>query len=342
MASVVVIGAGIGGLAVAARLSAQGHAVRVFEASAKPGGKVAGYERAGHVFDTGPSLLTLPAIYRDLFLKTAVRRKNASLEDNVGLVGLDPAFSYRWSDGTSAVLPGSNTNRVSGAFQEALGGDAGAQWQAFSERASHIWAATRSSFLEKPIDGPRDLLREMRRLSDLRTVAPWKSLRSLGQEYLTDPRLRMVLDRYATYSGSDPRQAPAALAVIPFVEQTFGAWHIEGGVHRLGNAVYKRCLERHVSFDFSSAVRRVVLKGGRASGCRDRRRSNHPCRRGRVRCRCLVGLFPDVAETVRQTEVASTGTCHTIVFRFLSVAFAARTRWRAFAPQCAPANELRG
>jgi phytoene desaturase len=266
VASVVVIGAGIGGLAVAARLAAQGHVVRVFEASAKPGGKVAGYERAGYVFDTGPSLLTLPAVYRDLFLKTAVRRKNASLEDNVGLVGLDPAFSYRWSDGTSVVLPGSNTNRVSGAFQDALGGNAGAQWQAFSERGKHIWAATRSSFLEKPIDGPVDLLREMRRLNDLRTVAPWKSLRSLGQQYLTDPRLQMVLDRYATYSGSDPRRAPAALAVIPFVEQTFGAWHIEGGVHRLGDAVHQRCLERDVSFDFSSPVIGIVLEKGRAAG----------------------------------------------------------------------------
>ena len=266
MASVVVIGAGIGGLAVASRLAAQGHAVRVFEASAKPGGKLAGYEHAGHVFDTGPSLLTLPAVYRDLFLKTAVRRKNASLEDNVGLVGLDPAFSYRWSDGTSVVLPGSNTNRVSAAFQDALGGDAGSQWQAFSERGSHIWAATRSSFLEKPIDGPRDLLREMRRLNDLRTVAPWKSLRSLGHDYLTDPRLQMVLDRYATYSGSDPRRAPAALAVIPFVEQTFGAWHIQGGVHRLSDAVYQRCLERNVRFDFASPVQRIVLEQGHATG----------------------------------------------------------------------------
>jgi phytoene desaturase len=76
----------------------------------------------------------------------------------------------------------------------------------------------------------------------------------------------MVLDRYATYSGSDPRRAPAALAVIPFVEQTFGAWHIEGGVHRLSDAVYQRCLERDVSFDFSSPVIGIVLEKGRAAG----------------------------------------------------------------------------
>ena len=98
----VVIGAGMGGMAAAARLSAQGHGVTVLEQSGRAGGKVETYRRDRFAFDTGPSLLTLPAVYRDLFLKTPVRRKGASLEDNVDLQGLDPAFCYRWADGVSA------------------------------------------------------------------------------------------------------------------------------------------------------------------------------------------------------------------------------------------------
>ena len=108
VADIVVVGAGMGGLAVAARLSSMGHSVTVAEQSAACGGKVSSFGRDGFTFDTGPSLLTLPAVYRDLFLKTAVRRQNAALEDNVGLIGLDPAFGYRWADGTRATLPGSN------------------------------------------------------------------------------------------------------------------------------------------------------------------------------------------------------------------------------------------
>ncbi|MCZ3385596.1 MAG: phytoene desaturase, partial [Actinomycetia bacterium] len=266
MASVVVIGAGMGGMAAAARLSAQGHVVTVVEQSGRPGGKVETYRREGFAFDTGPSLLTLPAVYRDLFLKTPVRRKGASLEDNVDLQGLDPAFGYRWADGVSAVLPGSNSNRVAAALGEALGGTAEADWKLFSRRSADLWAATRVPFLESPLTGPRDLLPHLRRWKNLRTVAPWKTLRGLGNQYFDDPRLVTLLDRYATYTGSDPRRAPAALAVIPFVEQPFGAWHIGGGIGQLAEALYQRCLARDITFRFDTDVARLDTDGGRVSG----------------------------------------------------------------------------
>jgi phytoene desaturase len=76
----------------------------------------------------------------------------------------------------------------------------------------------------------------------------------------------MVADRYATYAGSDPRRAPAALAVIPFVEQTFGAWHAGGGLGSLAEAVYQRCLDRGVTFRFGAPVAKILVEGSRASG----------------------------------------------------------------------------
>lgn len=268
MASVVVIGAGMGGMAAAARLSANGHGVTVVEQAATFGGKVGRFEREGFVFDTGPSLLTLPAVYRDLFLKTAVRRRSASLEDNVGLIGLDPAFGYQWSDGTRATIPGSNTNRVAAALGTALGGRSEQQWQEFSRRAAAMWAATRAPFLEQPLPGGWQTVKGFNRPRQVRTVAPWKTLRSLGEQYLDDPRLRMFLDRYATYTGSDPRRAPAALAVIPFIEQTFGAWHIEGGVWRLAEALYNRCVERGIQFRFNHEVDKVLVENAHVGGVR--------------------------------------------------------------------------
>lgn len=265
MASVVVIGAGMGGMAAAARLSAQGHNVTVLEQSERAGGKVETYKRDGFAFDTGPSLLTLPAVYRDLFLKTPIRRKGASLEDNVDLRGLDPAFGYRWADGVSAVLPGSNSNRVAAALGDALGGSAEDDWKRFSRRSADLWAATRVPFLESPLSGPRDLLPYLRKWSDLRTVAPWKTLRGLARQYFDDDRLVTLLDRYATYTGSDPRKAPAALAVIPFVEQTFGAWHIGGGIGCLADALHERCLDRGITFRFGADVTRIHTESNRAS-----------------------------------------------------------------------------
>ena len=105
-------------------------------------------------------------------------------------------------------------------------------------------------------------------MRDLRTIAPWRSLDAMGRRYLRDPRLRQFLWRYATYTGSDPRKSPAALAVVPYVEQTFGAFYVKGGMRRLGEALYERCLERGVTFRFDSDVAEVVVEGGRAAGVR--------------------------------------------------------------------------
>ena len=262
------VGAGMGGLAAAARLAALGHGVSVLEQGAGAGGKVATYRRDGFAFDTGPSLLTLPAVYRDLFLKTAPGRTGAQLEEQVDLRALDPAFSYRWADGAHAVLPGSNTQRVAAALGDALGGRAADDWNRFSRRAGTTWAVTRGPFLERPLDGPRDLLRQVHRVRDVRAVAPWRTLRGMGRRSFADDRLVTLLDRYATYAGSDPRRAPAALSVIPYVEQTFGAWHVGGGIGELAGAVHRRCEELGVSVTFGADVVEVLTDGGRVSGVR--------------------------------------------------------------------------
>jgi phytoene desaturase len=91
-------------------------------------------------------------------------------------------------------------------------------------------------------------------MRDLRTIAPLKTLRSLSEHYFTDPRLVTLVDRYATYTGSDPRRAPAALATIPYIEQTFGAYHVAGGLRELGRALFDRCVELGVDFQFDTDV----------------------------------------------------------------------------------------
>jgi phytoene desaturase len=101
---------------------------------------------------------------------------------------------------------------------------------------------------------------------DLTTVAPWRSLRGVGRGHLRDPRLEMMLDRYATYTGSDPRRAPGALVVVPYVEQTFGAWYVRGGLRRLGEALHQRVLDTGAQVLTSRRVSEVLVESGRASG----------------------------------------------------------------------------
>lgn len=248
-------------MATAARLSVKGHQVTILEQSDAVGGKAGSFSRDGFVFDTGPSLVTLPAVYRDLFLKTG-----SALEECVDLQPVEPGTSYRWADGTAVTLPGVNPAAAATALGDALGGSARADWLNLIARAADIWALTRRPFLESTLDGPRDLLALAKDPRDIRTVAPTTSLHRLGRKYLHDPRMRMLLDRYATYSGSDPRKAPAALATIPYVEQTFGSWHIGGGVHKLADALAERCAERRVEIRLNADVVRVTVQRDQVNG----------------------------------------------------------------------------
>jgi phytoene desaturase len=262
---VVVVGAGLGGLAAAARLAALGHEVTVCERAPQVGGKLGTFARDGFVFDTGPSLLTLPAVYRDLFLATG-----GPLEAELPLVPVDPVCHYRFADGTELDMPNASRSRIAAAWDDALGSGAGADWTAFTQRAGAIWDATREVFLESPLEGYRTLLAQARHVRDLRTVAPWLSLRDLGARYLRHPHQRTYLDRYATYTGSDPRRAPAALATVPYVEQTFGAWYVPGGLRRLGDAVLARAVERGVRLRTCAEVTGILLDGAgrRVTGVR--------------------------------------------------------------------------
>jgi phytoene desaturase len=266
VARVVVVGAGLGGLAAAARLGAQGHAVTVVEQAGAVGGKLGWFARDGYAFDTGPSLLTWPQVYEDLFAATG-----APLHESVDVVPVDPAAAYRFADGTRLRVPDRDPAALHAALDEALGAGAGAQWAALSARAARIWDVTRRPFLTSPLHGAATLARLAATpggARDVAAIAPWLSLRDLGRRYLRDPRLVQLLDRYATYTGSDPRRAPAALAAVPHLEQAYGSWYVRGGLRRLVEATAERAAERGAVLHLGARVEQVLVQGGRAAGVR--------------------------------------------------------------------------
>ena len=259
---IVVIGAGLGGLAAAARLAAAGHAVTVCEQAADLGGKLSTAQHDGYRWDTGPSLLTLPSVLEDLFSATG-----APLEGSLLLRRIDPIARYRFADGTMLDAPGSIDDfcqRVDTVLQPGSGDD----WRRLMERAADIWHVVEQPFLRSPLHGARTLARLAMQARDVRTIAPLQTLRGLGSRYLRDPRLRMFLDRYATYTGSDPRKAPATLAVVPYVEQAFGGWYVEGGLYRMVEAVADRARDRGAVIRTDAGVAAVLVEGGRATGVR--------------------------------------------------------------------------
>ncbi|MBO0676139.1 phytoene desaturase [Mycolicibacterium sp. S2-37] len=259
MSRVVVIGAGLGGLATAARLAAGGHQVRVFERAPTVGGKLGVVERDGFTFDTGPSLLTIPALLVDLFGDTG---GPAGLEPTP----VDPSCAYFFPDGTELVLP-HDPGRVPAAIDAALGAGSGESWRRLHEQSRRLWELVGEPVLRRPITLAA-LARMSARPADLRAVAPWRTIDGLGRRMLPDPRLRMWLNRYATYSGSDPRRTPAVLGVTSFVEQEFGAWYVPGGLRRIVETLAMRCTSLGVDIVTDAQVDAVTVAGGRVRGVR--------------------------------------------------------------------------
>ncbi len=259
---IVVIGGGVGGLAAAIRLRGFGHRVAIFERNDVVGGKLATYVRDGYTFDIGPSLVTLPHVFDEVF-----RAAGTSLDEQVELVRLDPQFSYRWADGSSLTVPDGDDDTAA-AFDEFAPG-AGDQWRSFDARGRRIWDVAERTFFTGPMSNPWSLMKRMRSPFDLTAIDAMRTLHRASESFFDDPRLVQWADRYATYSGSSPYAAPATLACIPHIEARFGCWYPIGGLDALRAAferVARGCgVEIHTGADVTAVV---ASPGGPVTGVR--------------------------------------------------------------------------
>jgi phytoene desaturase len=231
-----IIGAGMGGLAAAIRLAGAGVRVTLFEQGERTGGKLNRWECDGWTFDTGPSLLTMPWVLRDLFADAG-----AALDASLTLDPVDPICRYFFADGS--MLDATTDSARMAANIEALAPRDVPAFFRFLGYAADLYAIAGEPFLRHALDRatlqreraalfrygfrPRDLGKLLSPLTVHRTVA----------RFFADPRLRQVFDRYATYNGSSPYRAPAAFCLIPFVEFATGAWHPRGGMYRIAEAL---------------------------------------------------------------------------------------------------------
>ena len=259
-----VIGAGIAGLATAVRLAVAGHAVTVFEASGTFGGKMHQFSLpGGYRFDAGPSLFTLPQLVDDIF-RLALREPSEYFRYE----RLDPITQYFFADGTR-LTAWADAAKFAGEVEEKLATPA-AEVTSFLARGGKAYDATAGTFLHKSLHKAKTYLSP----ETLKAVAALPSLGLLGTMHqrhaqaFADPRLVQLFDRYATYNGSDPYQAPATLSMIPHLEHGIGAFYPEGGIYAIAESLAKLAAEFGVKFRYNEPVEEIVTAESRVTGVR--------------------------------------------------------------------------
>ncbi len=256
----IVIGAGLGGLAAALRLAAAGWKVAVFERADSPGGKMNRWEAGGFRFDTGPSLITMPWIFEDLFRAAGTR-----MRDHIEIQSVDPIAQYIFDDGTrfshTADLP-----EWLKTVRELENGDASG-FLNFMALGARLFELSRKTFFQRSPYEPPDanVLKSLRHLP-LRFA--WGNYDRTVRRFFRSPHLRQMFNRYITYVGSSPYRAPATLSVIPYVEYAYGGWHIKGGLYRLVEVLTELCGAAGVELFTGSPVASILRRNGRVCGVR--------------------------------------------------------------------------
>lgn len=257
----IVIGAGVAGLGAAVRLSALGFETDVYEAAEEPGGKLRQASQDGYRFDLGPSLFTLPENVDELL--SLVPPENR------------PAFSYRrmdvithyfYPDGASFEAP-ADPEAFSKVFSETFGEDE-QRVRAYLRNSGMIYETTAPFFLHNSLHKLRTFLTPKlpRALARLPFLGISSSMHARNAQWFKDPRAAQFFDRYATYNGSDPYQAPATLNLIPHLEFNRGVYFPEGGMHRITEALYEAALALGAKFHFGAKAEKIETVNGAATG----------------------------------------------------------------------------
>jgi 1-hydroxycarotenoid 3,4-desaturase len=260
---VVVVGAGVGALSASIALASRGIDVTVVERAPRVGGKMREVEVAGRRIDSGPTVLTVRAVFEELFAAAG-----ASLDAYVTLDPVEVLARHAWADGSRLDLY-RDIDRTADAIGALAGSREAAGYRAFCAYAKRIHDHVEGPFMRSQRPTLGSVMREqgLRGMLSLARIDATRTLWSSLGDFFRDPRLLQLFGRYATYCGSSPFLAPATLNVIAHVERE-GVWVVRGGMARLAEALARLATERGVTFSLGHGVSEVLTRGGRATGVR--------------------------------------------------------------------------
>lgn len=259
----IIVGAGIGGLATAIRLTHQGYDVEVFEANAYPGGKLSEIRINNYRFDAGPSLFTMPMYVDELFHLCGENPR-----DYFNYYRLDTICNYFWEDGTR-LSAFADKKQFFKEIEKQLKVDPKALERALEDSADK-YELTGRIFLERPLHKWKTWLSKdvFKALLKLYKLDIFKTMHQVNERNLEHPKLVQFFDRFATYNGSNPYQASGILNIIPHFEHHFGAYFPKGGMVEITDSLYQLAKRYGVRFHFGQKVDEIIIEKGKATGIR--------------------------------------------------------------------------
>jgi phytoene desaturase len=253
MASVLVIGAGIGGIAAAARLARHGYQVTVAEKNERPGGRCDRLIKDGHHFDTGTTLFLMPELYAQTFADLGER-----MEDHLDLRRIDPTYRLHFKDGSRLALT-SDLNAMQVQLEAIEPGSFGAYLRYLSEGYRH-YQLSLAHLVGRNFRSLAEFCSPKNILLVFQLKALTKHYDHIGN-YFEDPRLRAAFTFQNMYMGLSPYQAPATYSFLQYTELADGVWFPMGGMYRVAEALTGIAEKWGVRFMYNALVERINVNG---------------------------------------------------------------------------------
>ena len=256
--SIIVIGAGIGGIVAATHLARRGINVTILEKNGHPGGRCDRISRDAHHFDTGPTLMVMPLLYEAEF-----RALGVSMFDRLDLQRVDPTYRLIFDDGNQLALT-SDMKSLREQIESLEPGSFDGLLRYMDEGHRHYQLG-----IEKLVN------RDFRKASDFFTLENLPLLYQLKPlvnhyanmaAYFDDPRLKAAFTFQDVYMGLSPFEAPATFSMMPYTELAHGVYYPSGGMYSIVEALTGLAREAGVEFLFHSAVERIEVDSTRVRG----------------------------------------------------------------------------
>lgn len=261
MKKAIIIGSGVGGLATALRLKAQGLDVVVFENNSYPGGKLSSFNLGQYRFDAGPSLLTMPHYIDELF-----ELFNENPKDYFNYKRKDISCKYFWEDKT-VLNAYSDKNKFINEINKVLKVDKNIVTK-YLLKAKKKYDLTKNIFLEQSLHKIKTYLSSdlIKGIFNLYIFQINKTLDTVNQDELKEPHLVQLFNRFATYNGSSPFKTPGMMTLIQHLEQEYGTFVSEKGMINIPKSIFDLAKRNGVKFEFNKLVNEIVVKNNKVVG----------------------------------------------------------------------------